>query len=96
MNLTLIDIITVASIVWLPFIIKWCVSQRAKDKYEIENGEWIQNEGSRPAIFNVDVVLKNGQLKRYVSAKDVNWDLFIRNPIIKYRKAIKGVGISPL
>ncbi|EPJ0021457.1 hypothetical protein ACTBJ2_004514 [Vibrio parahaemolyticus] len=90
MTLTLIDIITIASIVWLPFIIKWYLSQRAKDKSEIENGEWIQNKGSRPAIFNVDIVLKNGQLKKYVSAKSVNWDLLAKNPVVKYRKALKG------
>lgn len=89
MNLTFIDVIAVASMVWLPFVIKWYVSQRAMEKNEIENGEWIQNEGTRPAIFNVDVVLKNGQLKRYVSAKAVNWDLYVRNPIVKYRKALK-------
>jgi hypothetical protein len=89
MNLTLVDIIVIASIVWLPFVLKWYGSQRSKEKHEIESGEWIQNEGSRPALFNVDVVLKNGQLKKYVSAKALNWDLFAENPIVKYRKTLK-------
>jgi hypothetical protein len=48
----------------------------------------MQNEGSRPALFKVDVVLKNGQLKKYVSAKALDWDLFVENPIVKYRKTL--------
>ncbi len=88
-TLTFMDILIIASIVWLPIIFQWCLSQRAKDKSEIENGKWDKNTGSRPALFNVDVVFKNGQLRKYVSAKGLNWDLLAKNPIVKYRKALK-------
>jgi hypothetical protein len=84
MTLNLLDILMISAIVWLPVLIVFIFYSRMREKRRIHEANWIESEGSRPAIFNVDVIYKNGKMRKNVSAKELNWDKFISNPILKY------------
>lgn len=88
MSLTVVDLFIIALIVWIPSIVKWYFALKTREREEIKNGTWESNTGKRPALFHVDVVLKDGKLKRNVAPKGLNWDLYVKNPIVKYRKVI--------
>ncbi len=60
--------------------------ERQKNLREVEPENWKNNTGKQPALFNVDVIYKNGKRKDYEPAKKLDWSLEVENPIIGYRK----------
>lgn len=88
MNLTVIDLLVIASLVWSPNLVRYYFSEKKRKLTVISQGQWIENNGKRPALFNVDVVYSNGNLRERVSAKTLCWDKYSSdNPIVRYRKA---------
>lgn len=56
-----------------------------------DSESWDENTGKQPVLFNVDVVYANGKMNSYVPAKHLNWSTDQRNPIIRFRKSVKGI-----
>lgn len=79
------DFAVIALIFWGPVMVAWLLHERKKRLKVINESGWIESKGVRPAMFNVDVVYKNGRSKWKVSAKALNWDAYCNNPILKYR-----------
>ena len=87
MTLNLLDIAVIFLIFWGPIFVFWRIHEYRKTLNIINSDGWQENSGSRPALFHADIVLKNGKVKWNVSPKDVNWDRYLKNPVVKFRPA---------
>ena len=80
------EIAVIFILFWGPVFGSYLYKCRQAKKNAIKSDTWTENTGSRPALFNVDVVYKNGKSAWAVSAKSIEWDLYSDNPVLKFRK----------